>query len=360
MKIQGAVRFLHLPIIVLGILSSSAVADQVVLQNGDRLTGQIVKFDGKDLTLKSEFAGEINIKWSAVQRITSDQPLQVESSDGQTAVGPVTTSDGNFEIATKTRGTVAIPKEKISHMRGEAEQSAYEKSLHPGLRDNWDGGATVGFGLTRGNSETKNLALAFTADRKTLHDKLSLYANSVYATNDATGAVPSTTANAEQGGIRYDHDITPRLFAFVGADFQADSLQTLDLRSVFGGGLGFHVIKRDATTLDLLAGINYTHEAYTTFSRSFAAATLGDEFMHKLHGSTVLTQSFYFFPNFNDPGEYRTTFNFGTVTKISKWLGWQNSFGDIYVTNPPFGKKKNDIIFTTGLNISFMHRGELK
>jgi len=360
MKIQGAVRFLHLPIIVLGILSSSAVADQVVLQNGDRLTGQIVKFDGKDLTLKSEFAGEINIKWSAVQRITSDQPLQVESSDGQTAVGPVTTSDGNFEIATKTRGTVALPKEKISHMRGEAEQSAYEKSLHPGLRDNWDGGATVGFGLTRGNSETKNLALAFTADRKTLHDKLSLYANSIYATNDATGAVPSTTANAEQGGIRYDHDITPRLFAFVGADFQADSLQTLDLRSVFGGGLGFHVIKRDATTLDLLAGINYTHEAYTTFSRSFAAATLGDEFMHKLHGSTVLTQSFYFFPNFNDPGEYRTTFNFGTVTKISKWLGWQNSFGDIYVTNPPFGKKKNDIIFTTGLNISFMHRGELK
>ncbi len=324
MKLQGAFRFLYLSIIVLGTLSYSAVADQVVLQNGDRLTGQIVKFDGKDLTLKSEFAGEINIKWSAVQRITSDQPLQVESSDGQTALGPVTTNDGKFEIATTTRGTVAIPKEKISHMRGESEQSAYEKSLHPGLRDNWDGGATVGFGLTRGNSETKNLALAFTADRKTLHDKLSLYANSIYATNDAPGAVPSTTANAEQGGIRYDHDITPRLFGFVGADFQADSLQTLDLRSVLGGGLGFHVIKRETTTLDLLAGLNYTHEAYAAFTRNFLAATLGNEFMHKLYGNTVFTQSFYFFPNLNDAGEYRTTFNLGTVTKISKWLGWQN------------------------------------
>ena len=355
MKFQGAVRHLYLPIILLGALSSSAWADQVVLENGDRLTGQIVKFDGKNLTVKTEFAGEIDIKWSAVQRITSDQVLQVESSGGQTAVGQVTTTDGRFEVATKTRGTVAIPKEDIAHIRGEAEQSAYEKSLHPGLRDDWDGGATVGFGLTRGNSKTKNLALAFTADRKTLHDKLSLYANSVYATNDAPGAVPSTTANAEQGGIRYDHDITPRLFGFVGADFQADSLQTLDLRSVLGGGLGYHVIKEEATTLDLLAGINYTHEAYTTFSRSFAAATLGDEFMHKLHGSTVLTQSFYFFPNFNDTGEYRATFNFGTVTKLSKWLAWQNSFGDIYVTNPPFGKKKNDIIFTTGLNISFIH-----
>ena len=52
---------------------------------------------------------------------------------------------------------------------------------------------------------------------------------------------------------------------------------------------------------------------------------------------------------------YETAFNFGTVTKISKWLGWQNAFGDIYVTNPPAGAKQNDILLTTGLNFSFAH-----
>ena len=52
---------------------------------------------------------------------------------------------------------------------------------------------------------------------------------------------------------------------------------------------------------------------------------------------------------------YRGTFNFGTVTKISKWLGWQNQLGDIYVTNPPVSAKKNDVVFTTGLNIAFTH-----
>lgn len=353
-------RTLCLLILLSVVLGSNVLADQVVLKNGDRLTGQVVKFDGKNLTIKTEFAGEVNILWSAIQQITSDQPLQVQSSTGQTAVGPVTTRDGNVEVITKTRGTVTMPKEGIALIRNEAEQSAYEKSLHPGFRENWDGGATVGFALTRGNSQTKNLALAFDANRKTLHDKLSLYTNWVYATNDAPGAVPSTSANAQQGGIRYNHDITPRLFGFVGADFQADSLQTLDLRSVFGGGLGFHAIKRDSTTLDLLAGVNYTREKYTAFTRNFAAATLGDEFMHKLYGSTVLTQSFYFYPDLNNTGEYRATFNFGTVTKISKWLGWQNAFGDIYVSNPPLGKKKNDIIFTTGLNISFIHSGGSK
>jgi len=52
-------------------------------------------------------------------------------------------------------------------------------------------------------------------------------------------------------------------------------------------------------------------------------------------------------------GEYRGTFSFGTVTKINSWLGWQNAFEDIYVTNPPPGTRQNDILLTTGFNFSF-------
>jgi putative salt-induced outer membrane protein YdiY len=336
-------------------MSISMFADQVVLKNGDRLSGTIVKSDGKDLVIKTEFEGDVTLQWVAVQEVTSTAPLHVALKDGQKLVGPVTTSDGKIEVATKTAGAVEAPKESIAMIRSEAEQTAYDKSLHPGFRENWTGGANVGFALTRGNSQTKNLAVAFDASRKTLHDKLGLYTGTVYATNDAPGAVPSTTANSEQGGIRYDHDIRPRLFAFVNADFQADSLQTLDLRSVFGGGLGFHAIKGEATTLDFLAGANYTHEKYTSVSNDFAAATLGEELLHKVHTSTAITQSLYFFPNLSSTGDYRGTFHFGTVTKFSKWMGWQNSFGDIYVSNPPLGAKKNDIVFTTGLNLSFTH-----
>ena len=130
-------------------------------------------------------------------------------------------------------------------------------------------------------------------------------------------------------------------------------MQGLNLRSVLGGGLGLHVINTNVTTLDLLGGLNYTRESYTTLSRNFAAVTLGEELMQKLGVSTVLNEKLYFFPDLNQTGEYRATFNVGTVTKLSKWLGWQNAFGDIYVTNPPAGKKQNDILLTTGLNVSF-------
>jgi len=338
--------------------SSTLCADQVVLKNGDRLTGTITKSDDKTLLIKTEFAGDVTVQWPAVQEINSTQPLHVTLANGKTMAGSVTTSDGNLAVNTATSGTVTVSKSDVTALRNDTEQTDYEKSLHPGLLQGWAGGANVGFALTGGNSDTRSLALAFTADRKTTHDDLSLYENTVYATNNAAGASPSTTANSNQGGARYARNLNPLLFAYLAADFQTNALQELNLRSVFGGGLGFHVINTDKTTLDFLVGPNYTRENYETLTNSFAALSLGEELSHKLGASTLLTQKLYFFPDLSDTSQYRMAFNFGSVTKLSKWLGWQNAFSDIYVTNPPSATpalKKNDIILTTGLNLSFTH-----
>jgi putative salt-induced outer membrane protein YdiY len=343
-----------LAVVSVFVLCSTMFADQVVLKNGDRLSGTIMKSDGKTLLIKTEFAGDVTVQWTAIEQVNSSAPLHVDLANGQTVVGPVSTTDDSLAVATG-QGTVTQPKTEVKSLRSDSEWTAYQKSLHPGLTQGWAGGANVGFALTRGNSQTKNLALAFTGDRKTMHDEIAMYTNSVYATNDAPGATPSTTANAIQGGIRYSHDITPRVFAFGSADFQTDDLQGLNLRSVLGGGLGYHAIKTDRTSLDFLGGLNYTRENYVTLNRNFAALTLGEEFTYKAGKSTLITQKFYMFPDLSDLGQYRGTFNFGSVTKINKWFGWQNAFGDIYVTNPPAGKKQNDIIFTTGLNVSFTH-----
>jgi putative salt-induced outer membrane protein YdiY len=349
-------------------LSLTSFADQITLKNGDRLTGSVVKGDGKTLVLHTDAAGDVTLQFSAIQDIKTDQELHVSLKDGKTAVGPVTTSDGKIiDVATKSAGTVEAPKGDVTLIRNDAEQAAYEKTLHPGLMRGWTGGANIGFSVARGNSETENLALAFNAARATTNDKITLYATSIDTKNDL--ATPSTVANLETGGLRYDRNLNPRLFVFGAADFMSNALQYLDLRGVYSGGLGFHVIKSAPTTLNILGGINYTHETYSNgapvpntspvvyqsygVTNRFAALTLGEELTQKLGKSTVVTQNLYFYPDLQQTGQYRGTFNFGTVTKISKWLGWQNQFGDIYVSNPPIGAKKNDILFTTGLNLSF-------
>lgn len=351
-------------------LSSALFADQITLKNGDRLTGTVVKSDGKTLVLHTDAAGDVEFKFDAIQEIKTDQPLHVSLKGGKTAVGPVTTSDNKIEVATKNAGTVEAPKEDVTLIRNDAEQAAYDKSLHPGLMHGWNGGANVGFSVARGNSETENLALAINAVHPTLNDKITFYLSSIYTTNQL--ATPSTVANLVTGGLRYDRNLNPKLFAFGAADFMSNALQFLDLRGVYTGGFGYHVINNDNTTFNVLGGINYTHETYSNgtevlpvttppvfasygVTNRFVALTLGEELTHQLGKSTVVTENFYFYPNLQQTGEYRGVFNFGTVTKISKWLGWQNQFGDIYVSNPPIGAKKNDLILTTGLNFSFTH-----
>ncbi len=358
---------------VLFLFAMAAFADQVTLKNGDRLTGSITKSDGKTVVLKTDYAGDVTLKFDAIQDMTSTGDLNVGlSGGGKTVVGPVSSSGNNLVVTTKAAGPVEVPKTSIATMRSPAEQAAYEKSLHPGLTEGWSGGVNVGFAVTRGNSQTKNLNIAFQSARKGFRDKLSLYSNSIYATNDLPTATPHTTANSIGGGGRYDRNFDDRAFGFVNADFYHDSLQNLDLRSLVGGGLGLHAVKRDATTLDLFSGANYTHENYSAFTippvppatvgttvaaitHDLAAATLGDDFMHKLGKNTVFTQNWYFYPNLTDTGEYRTTPNLGFVTKLNKWLGWHNSAGDIYVSNPPTSKQRNDLVVATGLNFSFTH-----
>jgi putative salt-induced outer membrane protein YdiY len=348
-------------------LSSFLFADQVTLRNGDRLTGTVVKSDGKTLVLHTDAAGDVTLKFDAIQEIKSDEPLHVSLKGGKSAVGPVTTSDGKIEIATKANGTVEAAKDDVTLIRNEAEQIAYDKSLHPGLMHGWNGGVNVGFSVARGNSQSENLALAFNAVHPTLNDKITLYANSIDTKNDL--ATPSTVANLNQGGLRYDRNLRPRLFVFGAGDFMSNALQFLDLRQVYSGGFGYHAIKSDGTILDFLGGLNYTHEVYSNGApidatgafvsygktNRFVALTLGEELNHKLGKGTIVTQNFYFYPDIQNTSDYRVTFNVGTVTKISKWLGWQNQFADIYVSNPPVGSKKNDVIFTTGLNIAFTH-----
>ena len=145
------------------------------------------------------------------RKFKTDAELHVGLKGGKTAVGPVTTSDGKLEIAAKS-GTVEAPTSDVTLIRNDAEEIAHENKLHPGLRHGWEGGINIGFSVARGNSETENLALAFNADHPTEHDKITLYATSINSTNNL--ATPSTVANLTTGGIRYDRDLNPRLFAF--------------------------------------------------------------------------------------------------------------------------------------------------
>jgi hypothetical protein len=72
-------------------LASEAGADTLILNNGDHLTGTITGSDGKQITFKTDYAGEIKVQWSALKELTSDKPLYIVTPEKKTLNGNVTT-----------------------------------------------------------------------------------------------------------------------------------------------------------------------------------------------------------------------------------------------------------------------------
>src|SRR4051812_37187182 len=98
--------------VVFGILLLASVpcwSDQVTLTNGDRITGAIQKSDDKTLTLKTELAGTVEIKWSGIKDLTSDQKLAITTSaTSQPYSGTVSAKDGNVTITSAAGETHTV------------------------------------------------------------------------------------------------------------------------------------------------------------------------------------------------------------------------------------------------------------
>ena len=345
---------------VLAAFAAPLAADVVTLRNGDRVSGSIVESNEKSLTMKTEFLGEVEIQWEAVVGVEAPGKLYVTSGEGQTLVGPVKTVDDKLSVQTPSSGTVDIPLQQVAMLRNEDAEQAYQASIerlrNPKLTDFWRGYFGTGLALTAGNAETRSFTNAAAATRQTQRDTIKLYFTSVLAQADLgqAGAGSVTTANAVRGGSRYELNVSDKMFTFGFVDLEFDEFQSLDLRNVLGGGLGYKLINTDRKTLSLFGGASYNQEFFNNdITRRSAEIVSGQELTLALNDRTSVTERFAFYPNMSDTGEFRRQFDTAITTDIFKWLGWNITFSDRFLSNPVPGRQKNDVLLTTGVRVVF-------
>src|ERR1039457_6850009 len=85
--------------------------DQVVLKNGDRVSGSINKKDGKNLTIKPDQFGVVTTSWDQVESVKADKPVNVVLPDGKTVQGTIATTNGKVEVTTKDAKLRLAPAE---------------------------------------------------------------------------------------------------------------------------------------------------------------------------------------------------------------------------------------------------------
>ena len=373
------------------LLPAAAFADTVTLKNGDHLTGTVNQLAGGKLTVTTAYAGAVTITWDQVSSIKLDKPLilPIETKAGKKVdikkveVTGIDRTETGF-VVTTANGPEPVPPTALSTLRTAAAEQIYEASIRPNFLHAWTGAANVSLAITGGNSETTSVGTGVNLTRTTSRDKTALYFNDVYSHDSVAGV---TTADSTNAGLRYDHNVNPKLFVFGTTDFNVNGLQDLNLRAILGGGFGWHAIAKPNRMMDVLGGLVWTHESYSAFqtttttgttttssgstttttttsstattpaeTNSFAALDFGQQYTQKFGKASVFTEQAYIFPDLHDTSQFRFTLNTAFNTKINNFLSWQTSFSDVYVTNPPSGTKDNDVVLTTGLGFTFARK----
>lgn len=231
----------------------------------------------------------------------------------------------------------------------------------------WDGDFNAGFSLSAGNTDSQSLNLGLDTSYQRPDDKLSLSAQYLESrSRSTTNGVVTTSITALQWrlGGRYDRDITPREFGFVGLDFSHDRIRQLDLRSVISSGLGHHLVKARDDQWDVYGGLTYREDLYggsgvlindvLQTRMETTEVLLGQESSHQLGGTPArLRQKFVLYPSlFTDKGT-RATLDAGLTLDLHKSLSLSVKLQGRYDSLAQAPAEKYDLLFITGLSVKF-------
>lgn len=331
-------------------------ADELVMSNGDRVSGAIVGLENDGLSIESPVLGTVTADWDAVRRLQSEAPLYLEFSGDRLVVGTVVIDGADVTVQTENAGTVEMPRSAIVAIRSQSRQDAFQaeldRTLNPGLADLWSASVEGALSLATGNAETRNVNLGLLAARTAPRNRTSLYLTSLFSSNSTSGQ-NFTTANAVRGGGRYEMDMNDRVFTFGFSDLEFDRFQDLNLRLVLGGGVGLTLVDNARGAFQIFGGGSSNQEFFTSGVRRKSGETVvGEEWTYRLNNVTSFTERLAVYANLSNRGEYRMNFDSTATTRLNSWLSWQVTVSDRFLSNPRPGRQRNDLLFTTGFRIT--------
>jgi uncharacterized protein DUF481 len=353
----------------------AAAPDVILFTNGDQLTGKLLREVDGSVTFHSDIAGDVTVTWDKIKSIKSGQQFAVvqqgqhvtrKTADADIAKGAVQVEDEQVKVATATGGTTKdIPVKNAQYM---IDAPTFEKEVHrnPGFFYGWTGGITAGASTVEATQNSRNftgaVALVRTIPTVSWLDPRN---RTIFDFTGAYGTVTQPgTAGTKTNIIHFDaeHDwyFSPRFYFLVDTSFDHNYSQGLDLQQIYGGGLGYTLIKTPKQELDLKFDIHYERQSYfvtpnitppppLTPSKNLIGADFGDTYMLKLPHGLVFNQGAVITPAFNQSNAYSAVATAGLLFPVYKRLGFSVGALDDFLNDPAAGSKKNSFQFTAGV-----------
>lgn len=115
-KQQISLHFLLLLFFSLSIPLTVALGDNITLNNGDRLTGKIIKMDRLTLAIKTDYAGEIKVARENISSFFTDEPATIMFNDSTIARFNIEAARDPFPVSKDENSLEIIPIDSIAYI----------------------------------------------------------------------------------------------------------------------------------------------------------------------------------------------------------------------------------------------------
>jgi hypothetical protein len=338
--------------------------DTLLLNDGEKLIGHLVRSSGGSVRFKSDAVGEVNVEWSKIREFRSSAQFAVISKDVKLGRKPVTTgipegtvseADQKVEVAGPA-GEKTVPVANVDQIVGLAAFNK-ETSGHEGFFRGWKGTATLGASFVEAtqNSRTITDSVALVRavpdqDWLARRDRTSFDFSSSYGLLSQPNT-PTVKTSIYHADAERDEYFSPAVFAFGQAQYDHNFSQGLDLQQTYVGGVGWSVFKQPNQGLDLKGGISFIRQQFsgTTTAKDLAASVFDEKYLRKFFHGTTFTQELSVSPAWTESKALSAFGSAALALPVYKRFSVSVGATDNFLNDPPPGFKKNSVQFTTGL-----------
>jgi len=239
-----------LPVMLL-LTGTPASADELLMKDGSRLQGKVVKKEDGILEFETGFAGVIKVQWAEVSELHADEPVTVMLENNET-VSAVTIRNMEEEILLE--GEVGEPGSSI-----EPDQLAFINPapwrLGAGIR--WTGRVNLALKTQRGNTDKDEFDMDAELGMRRKHDRFTLRGQ--FEKDRNSGTVTDENWKLDN---KYDYFTSKKWYYGGRLGLEHDKFSDLDLRTVLGPHIGYQFFETATMNFNTDIGINYVDEDF--------------------------------------------------------------------------------------------------
>lgn len=212
----------------------------------------------------------------------------------------------------------------------------------------WLSSISLGFTMTRGNSDTLLLTAKIQAERKSAANEWLLGLGGAYGEDHSVRNYETLS-----GFIQFNHFFTKRLYGFGRGDGLHDGIKDIRYRFTASTGLGYYLVQRTNLTFAVETGPSYVAERQGQDNQNYAAWRGAERFEYKLNPIARIWEKAEIIPQIDQTDNFIVNAEVGVESAIAKNLALQVLVQDNYVNLPAQTYKHNDVRIVSGIVYKF-------